>query len=174
MRRISSSAFPASIFAFVIGMSSIGGTAYGFFGWFEKSKEEKAKGGKGATSNDGQVPLDLDWSTLRALDPTSGTAPGVLQGVNGKLVRVLGFVVPLEDSQKSMSEFLLVPSPQACIHVPPPPPNQIIHVKMAPGTRAEMNYGPVWVKGLLRISEVSYAYGKASFAIVGESTEPYD
>jgi len=178
-RRPNCFAFLAPIVALALSTCALSGTAYGFFGWFEKSKEEKAKeekakGKKGTASIDDQVPLDLDWSTLRALDPISGTAPEVLQAVDGKLVRVAGFIVPLEDSQKSVSEFLLVPSPQACIHVPPPPPNQIIHVKMSPGAGTKMNYGPVWVKGRLRITEVSHAYGKASFDMVGEATEPYD
>jgi hypothetical protein len=165
--RLGSPVFEATMTALVMSMSSIGSTAYGFFAWFEKSKEEKPKDGDKAS-------LDLDWSTLRMLDPTSGKAPDALQAMNGKRVRVPGFIVPLEDSQTSVSEFLLVPNPQACIHVPPPPPNQIIHVRMAPGTRAQMNYGPVWVQGRMRITEVAHAYGKASFDMVGESSEPYD
>ena len=132
MKRLGSSVFKAQMTAIVMAASSLGGTAYGFFGWFDKSKEEKPKDGDNA-------PLDLDWSTLRTLDPTSGKASDALQAANGKIVRVPGFIVPLEDSQKAVSEFLLVPSPQACIHVPPPPPNQIIRVKMAPGTKAQIN-----------------------------------
>ena len=172
-RRFNSFAFLAPLSILTLAMSCLGGTAYGFFGWFEKSKDEKSQDGKNTAPNEDQVPIDLDWTTLRALDPTSGTAPEALQSANNKLVRVPGFIVPLEDSQKAVSEFLLVPSPQACIHTPAPPPNQIIHVKMAPGTGAKLTYGPIWVKGRLRITEVSHAYGKASYAMVGESTEPY-
>lgn len=50
--------------------------------------------------------------------------------LNGQQVRIPGYLLPLEVSSKKVSDFLLVPSIGACIHVPPPPPNQIIYVKV--------------------------------------------
>jgi hypothetical protein len=47
-----------------------------------------------------------------------------------------GYIVPLEDDREEVKEFLLVPSAGARIHVPPPPPNQIVHVVMAGGKKA--------------------------------------
>ncbi len=49
--------------------------------------------------------------------------------LNGSKVKIPGFVIPLEGDDKAVTEFLLVPYFGACIHVPPPPPNQIIYVK---------------------------------------------
>ena len=141
------------------------GTIYAFFG-NEKSQASAA--------SDSGKPVEVDWSRLRELDLASGRPSDFLKSVDGKKVRVPGFLVPLEDNQQAVSEFLIVPSPQACIHVPAPPPNQIVFVKMAPGQKAKMSYGPVWVHGRLRISEVSHAYGKASYEMVGELTEPYN
>jgi hypothetical protein len=67
--------------------------------------------------------------------------------LNGQNVRLPGYLLPLEFSGKQVSEFLLVPWVGACIHTPPPPPNQIVHVK--PEKPVEMGgmFAPVWVTG---------------------------
>lgn len=118
-------------------------------------------------------PIELGWDLLRELDVDSGKAPSKLKEADGALVKVPGFIVPLEDSQTSVREFLLVPYPQACIHVPSPPPNQIVYVKMASGNKAAMSYGPIWAQGRFRISEKNSMYGKASFELIGELIEPF-
>jgi hypothetical protein len=74
--------------------------------------------------------VEVDWRMLGELDYISGKASGELATLDGKMVRIPGFMVPLEDNQKKVKEFLLVPSPQACIHVPPPPPNQMVLIEM--------------------------------------------
>lgn len=61
----------------------------------------------------------------------------------------------------------------ACIHVPPPPPNQIIHVKMASGKKAKMSFGPVWLIGKFIISESANKFTKTYFEMIGSSTETY-
>lgn len=51
--------------------------------------------------------------------------------LDGESIRIAGYLVPLEYNEKKLiSEFLLVPYYGACIHTPPPPANQIIHVFM--------------------------------------------
>lgn len=116
---------------------------------------------------------EIEWGTLRELDLETGAVGETLKGLNGEKVRIPGFIVPLEDNQKEVTEFLLVPSPQACVHAPPPPANQMVHVKMATGRKAELSYGPVWLQGRIRISDVTGPYGKSSFEMTGELTEPY-
>jgi hypothetical protein len=64
----------------------------------------------------------LTWENLRGLDPQSGKMPADLKKHDGTIVRVPGYIIPLEDSDQAVSEFLLVPYPLACIHVPAPPP----------------------------------------------------
>ena len=124
-----------------------------------------------AQAND--KPVDVDWATLRELDLSTGKAPQSLKKLDGQKVRIPGFIVPLEDNQDSVSEFLLVPSPTACIHTPPPPANQMVHVRMAGGRKATRSFGPIWAKGRLRITDVDGPYGKSSFEMSGELTEPY-
>jgi len=69
--------------------------------------------------------------------------------LNGQLVRLPGYLLPLEYSGKLVSEFLLVPWVGACIHTPPPPPNQIVHVKPAKPVETNGLFQAVWVTGAL-------------------------
>lgn len=82
-------------------------------------------------------------------------------------------MIPLEDNSSNVTEFLLVPSPMACIHTPPPPANQMVTVRMAGGRKTPMTYGPIWANGRLRISDVQGPYGKSSYELLGEFIEPY-
>lgn len=127
-----------------------------------------AEGGKG-----GSTPV-LDWKNLRELDLKSGKPSAKLKALDGKNVKIAGFMVPLEDNSESVLEFLLVPYPQACIHVPAPPPNQIVHVKMAGGKRANMVWWePIWATGTLRIVRTPNIYTESSYQLSGIKVEAY-
>lgn len=152
-----------------ISLLSVVGFSLGFAAIYSFAN----KGDTDLAASANAKPVDVDWATLRDLDINTGAAPGHLKKLDGQMVRVPGFIVPLEDNQNSVSEFLLVPSPTACIHTPPPPANQMIHVRMAGGRKASMSYGPVWAKGRLRITDVMGPYGKSSYELLGELTEPY-
>jgi hypothetical protein len=119
------------------------------------------------------VPV-LMWENLRALDPQSGNMPAELKKHDGGIVRVPGFIIPLEDNDREVSEFLLVPFPMACIHVPAPPPNQIVHVKMDKGKKVEFDfYDPVWAEGRLKIQRTQNMYTDSSYFMTGMKIEPY-
>ena len=75
----------------------------------------------------------------------------VVDKLNDKRVRIAGYVLPLEFSDSGVDEFLLVPYIGACIHVPPPPPNQIVYVRTKEKVIADELYRPVWVTGRLGI-----------------------
>ncbi len=67
---------------------------------------------------------------------------------NQKKVKIPGFIVPLEfDEQLVVTEFFLVPFFGACLHVPPPPPNQMIHVKYSEGLALANLYDPFFLEG---------------------------
>ena len=121
----------------------------------------------------GAAGVEVDWRVLGELDYITGKAPATLTKFSGLDVKIPGFMVPLEDSQHEVSEFLLVPTPQACIHVPAPPPNQMVYVKMKPGKKAEVPYGPIWVHGQLNLVTKKSMYGDASFELEGEMVEDY-
>lgn len=122
---------------------------------------------------DGQF-TELNWDELYELDLETGEPSPLLAGLDGQPVKIPGFMVPLDDSATSVSEFLLVPFAGACIHVPPPPPNQIVHVTMVDGSSSEVYWwDPIWIFGDLEIENVEHAYGQASFKMSGLRTEVY-
>ena len=75
----------------------------------------------------------------------------IVDEMNGRLVRLAGYVLPLEFSEEGVDEFLLVPYVGACIHVPPPPPNQIVYVRINHTINADDLYRPVWVTGRISV-----------------------
>lgn len=83
-----------------------------------------------------------------------------------KSIRIAGYVLPLEFEGKLVKSFLLVPSVGACIHVPPPPPNQMIYVKPDKPFESEELYAPVWATG-----EITVGLGRRSLELVDGSSE---
>lgn len=69
--------------------------------------------------------------------------------LDGQTIRLPGYLLPLEFSGKRVTEFLLVPWVGACIHTPPPPPNQIVHVKTTKPFEMAGVFQPIWVTGQL-------------------------
>jgi len=92
-------------------------------------------------------------------------ANAVNAALDGQMVRVPGYMLPLEFSGKTVTEFLLVPWVGACIHTPPPPPNQIVHVKTDKPFVSEGLFMPVWITGRLAAT----ATRKSLYLIDGES-----
>lgn len=105
--------------------------------------------------------------------PQSVQAPTV-PALDGALVRLPGFVVPLDVVEGKVSSFLLVPYFGACIHQPPPPSNQIVHVSFAAPVEMESMYEPVWVTGLMRVETYSTHFVEAGYALAGREVEPYE
>lgn len=114
---------------------------------------------------------EVDWRLLNEMDYIAKKAPDALQKHDKTRVKIPGFMVPLEDNSRLVTEFLLVPNPQACIHVPPPPPNQMVYVKMKKGVPAA--FGPIWVYGDFKITDMHSQYGEASFELNADFVEPY-
>ena len=90
----------------------------------------------------------------------------IVPALDGKSIRLGGYPVPLEtDNQGRSTEFFLVPYPGACIHVPPPPPNQIVMVRYPAGITLDDIYAPLWVDGTLKIEPVNNELAEAAYAI---------
>ncbi|HSJ24627.1 MAG TPA: DUF3299 domain-containing protein [Longimicrobiales bacterium] len=120
-------------------------------------------------------PVTLDWKTMAALNYRTGDMPETLKALNGQEVRIPGFMVPLEDWEEEVTEFILVPYFGACIHVPPPPPNQMAHVLMQRNRRIAVNlWDPVWVIGKLAIENVESPYGVIGYQVSADRIAPYE
>lgn len=98
----------------------------------------------------------------------------VVPEMDGKSVRVPGFIVPLEfNDDQTITQFFLVPFFGACIHVPPPPPNQVIFVSYPQGFKLDDLYDPIWVSGILETSLVQNDMAVAAYSLKMLSFEIY-
>jgi hypothetical protein len=119
-------------------------------------------------------PVEVDWRLLAGLDYESGEMSDDLKAVVGNEAKVPGFMVPLEDYLERVTEFLLVPYVGACVHTPPPPPNQLVYVKLPKGERAKVEWwDPIWVEGVLTIDQTENIYGSVSYTIDGARVTSY-
>ncbi len=98
-------------------------------------------------------------------------APKVVSTLDGKRIRIGGYIVPLDFDAKSVKEFLLVPFVGACIHVPPPPPNQIIYVKTTRGFKIKGLFDPVYVTGVLKTKLTFTGLAQTGYSMQADKTE---
>ena len=102
-----------------------------------------------------EAKVDVDTLLARRKEVSEkqrAVAKAVNPELDGKLVRMPGYLLPLEFSGKQVTEFLLVPWVGACIHTPPPPPNQIVHVKADKPFELKGMFDAVWVTGRMTAS----------------------
>lgn len=98
----------------------------------------------------------------------------VVPEMNGQSIRIPGFVVPLEfDDEQVITQFFLVPFFGACIHVPPPPPNQIILVNFPKGMKLEVLYEPFWILGKLNTTMSENSIAVSAYSLDMQSFEKY-
>ena len=114
-------------------------------------------------------------------DPMIGGMPvqigtfNVVEELDGELVRIPGFVLPFEYSASGkILEFLLVPYFGACIHVPPPPPNQLVYVTAEKPADLGKQWEPVWAIGVLRTQKHINDLGDAAYTLELQNWEVYD
>ncbi|HEU4460441.1 MAG TPA: DUF3299 domain-containing protein [Methylibium sp.] len=156
-----------------------------------------------ATQAQAQAPKDTPWDQLipKGWDPMAGfkrpptagllsdSDPRVLEmmrelrevwdraptrpELDGTPVQLSGYVVPLEQSRGELREFLLVPYFGACIHSPPPPANQIVHVLPAKAAKGLRSMDVVTVRGAIRTQRGDTAMGATGYRIDAANVEPY-
>ena len=99
----------------------------------------------------------------------------VVAEFDGERIRLPGFIVPLEfgEEEQIITKFFLVPYFGACIHVPPPPPNQIIYAEFDQGFKLESLYDPFWMSGTLSTTMTENDIARSAYALKVEQVEPY-
>lgn len=99
----------------------------------------------------------------------------VVKTLDGQQVKLPGYIVPLEVSEQGRTtEFLLVPYYGACIHVPPPPSNQIVHVFSEIGIKVEELYQPYWIEGPMQVKASSSELAEAGYQMEAEKIYAYE
>lgn len=125
---------------------------------------------------------DLNMGTLTDADPRAAqmlkkmreawdNAP-VNNAIDNQRVRLPGYVVPLDDSSAGLKEFLLVPYFGACIHTPPPPSNQIVHV-LADKPLPLKSMDVVWASGTLRTLRTDSYMGASGYRLQQVAVDAY-
>ncbi|MGH1576441.1 DUF3299 domain-containing protein [Planktotalea sp.] len=94
--------------------------------------------------------------------------------LDGAYIKMPGFIVPLDQSTKGITTFILVPYAGACIHTPPPPPNQLVFVTTKTPWMSDDLWEPVWVTGLLRHQAQSTEVADTGYALVSDQIEIYE
>ena len=104
----------------------------------------------------------------------SPAAP-VVKALDGQQVKLPGYIVPLDVTEEGrVTEFLLVPYFGACIHVPPPPSNQIVHVTSELGVLMDALYQPFWIEGPLKVEQTSSELAEAGYQMEAEKIYAYE
>jgi hypothetical protein len=129
-------------------------------------------------------PLSHDqygWQDQLGSDPAEEAYMQAMQSfdvnpeVLNRRILIPGFIVPTAyNAARRVTEFFLVPFFGACIHVPPPPPNQIIHVTFEPGVQLGNLYDPYIVLGELTGKVVRNELANSAYSLKAEGVEIYD
>lgn len=166
-----------------IGTSAVSADEYRHLDWLELLPAQER------LSLLNQAPIDHGEETTRQRQPALGgnnslgrndaatdrLSVNVVAELADESVRLPGFVVPLEyDADKAVTEFFLVPFFGACIHVPAPPPNQIIHVEIPQGFELSSIYEPYVIQGTLKISTTERELGISAYSIEPDAVVPYE
>lgn len=103
------------------------------------------------------------------------TGQPVVQALDGQRVRLPGYIVPLDMNERGrVTEFLLVPFYGACIHVPPPPSNQIVHAVSELGVPIQELWQPFWIEGPMQVEAVSSELAEAGYRIQAQKIYAYE
>lgn len=160
-----------------------------------KAKPAPAPGGYVETTWEALVPKswnpmeafkDIKLDRLQDGDPRANEALNKLRDIwdnapgepslNNKKIKIAGFAVPIEENNGAVSEFLLVPYFGACVHSPPPPANQIIHVIAKTPTKIKM-MDTLWVSGTLQLDrsdiDVAMGLGKSGYKMQADLVQLY-
>lgn len=132
---------------------------------------QDAPGGAGAADAPPPPMAEGKWMSRSRKQPGAGQPANVVKDLDGQMVRIGGYVVPLDFDATQVKEFLLVPFVGACIHVPPPPTNQIIYVKAEKGFDVQGTFDPVWVTGKMKTEMQFTGLAETGYSIEAEKVE---
>ena len=132
-----------------------------------------------------QQGIDVDGLLARRdeiAEKRRAQAYSVVEELNGKSIRMPGYVLPVEFDGQKVIEFFLVPYFGACIHVPPPPPNQMVYVKSDVGIETKGLFDPVWVEGTISTTGKTNPWTAfdgvlditAGYTMQADGVEPYE
>ncbi len=120
--------------------------------------------------------INAEYEKDSAYMPATGPPePGINSRIDGKKIRIPGFIVGVDTDPEDFSKvdsFLLVPYQGACIHVPPPPPNQVVFTNIKESLETNP-YRGYWLCGTIHIERGSNDIASFFYSMTGDKVEPY-
>ena len=173
-RRFVARALFAMIGANALAVAAAAPEAFREIGWLELvpkdwKPQDRLDRKKAELLKDGDAVAQQMMKELREVLDTAPTI-ATLQGAR---IRMPGFVVPLDASREGFTEFLLVPYHGACIHTPPPPANQIVHVVSKQPVKGFASMSAVWVSGTMQVARKDTGMGVSGYALELSAIENY-
>ncbi|MGJ3233125.1 MAG: DUF3299 domain-containing protein [Oceanicaulis sp.] len=99
----------------------------------------------------------------------------VVEDLAGLVVRMPGYILPLDYAERGAArEFLLLPYHGACVHYPPPPPNQIVYLRSPDPIEYSSLWEPVWVEGRMQVERVDTDLAAAAYTMIVRSVADYE
>lgn len=120
----------------------------------------------------GEGEINEATDTWRPIYDTNATK--LNESLNGAYIKLPGFIIPLELGSDGVTEFVLVPYVGACIHTPPPPPNQLVLVRAIDPWPSDQLWDPVWVIGRMSTQLVSTEVAETGYALIADRMEIYE
>ncbi len=120
----------------------------------------------------GEGELDLENDTWAPIYDANATK--LNPTLQGAYIRLPGFIIPLELGADGVTEFILVPYVGACIHTPPPPPNQLVLVRAIDPWPSDALWDPVWVTGRMNTQLMSTEIAETGYTLTADRMEIYE
>ena len=97
-----------------------------------------------------------------------------VETLDGESIRMPGYMLPLDTGGDGVREFILTPYVGACIHVPPPPPNQLIFVETDTPWQARAMFEAIWVTGTIRVRPLSTNLAEIGYSLTADHIEAFE
>jgi hypothetical protein len=94
--------------------------------------------------------------------------------LDGAYIKMPGYIIPIDLSTKGVTSFVLVPYVGACLHTPPPPPNQLVFVTTQTPWPSEGLWDAVWVTGLMQHEIQSTEVADTGYVLKADQMEVYE
>ena len=116
---------------------------------------------------------EMDWNndTWRPIFDENATK--LNPTLNGAYIKMPGFIIPVDFTNDGVTGFVLVPYVGACVHVPPPPPNQLVFVTTVDPWPNDQLWDAVWVTGRMHHEMQETEVAETGYALMAEKMEPY-
>lgn len=93
--------------------------------------------------------------------------------LDGAYIKIPGYIIPIDLSTVGVTRFVLVPYVGACLHTPPPPPNQLIFVTTEIPWPSDNLWDAVWVTGQMLHEIQSTEVAQTGYTLKADQMEAY-